>query len=320
MELVKSLLKGDRISLSRIISIVESDPTRMTQIMREVFPHIGKALMIGITGPPGAGKSTLIDKLIEHYRKEKKQVGVIAIDPSSPFSGGAILGDRIRMQSHASDKGVFIRSLGSRGSHGGLSKATKEIVRLYDAAGFEVVIIETVGVGQTELDIMEIADTTVVVLVPESGDTVQTMKAGLMEIADIFVVNKADREGASLIEGELKEMVHFAAGQKGDWIQPVLLTKATIGEGILKLIKEIAAHKNFREKNLDEGERKEEIRKLELLEILVEEVRSKIETSSNSGALKLFFEKVGKKESDPYSTALEIFNSDLLVKIFKTKQ
>src|SRR3989338_5753690 len=223
MELVQSLIQGDRKALSRLVSLVESDPRKMIQIMREVFPHTGKALLIGITGAPGAGKSSLVDKLIQHFRKEKKEVGVIAIDPSSPFSGGAILGDRIRMQSHATDKGVFIRSLGSRGSHGGLSKATKEIVRLYDAAGFDIVIIETVGVGQTELDIMEIADTTLVVLVPESGDTVQTMKAGLMEIADIFIVNKADRDGAELLASELKEMIHFTSGGKNGWLQPVIL-------------------------------------------------------------------------------------------------
>lgn len=319
MELVQSLIQGDRKALSRLVSLVESDPRKMIQIMREVFPHTGKALLIGITGPPGAGKSSLVDKLIQHFRKEKKEVGVIAIDPSSPFSGGAILGDRIRMQSHATDKGVFIRSLGSRGSHGGLSKATKEIVRLYDAAGFDVIIIETVGVGQTELDIMEIADTTLVVLVPESGDTVQTMKAGLMEIADIFVVNKADRDGAELLASELKEMIHFTAGGKGGWVQPVVLTKANVGEGINNVIREINENAKFRDRNSAELKRKGNIRRAELLEILLDEVRGKIESSSDSGDLKPYFDNVEKGERDPYSASIEVLSTGILAKVLNSE-
>lgn len=233
------MLKGDRRALSRLMTYVDNHHEDRVALMREVYRHGGGAYRIGITGPPGSGKSTLVDKIIKQYRQQGKTVGVVAIDPSSPFSGGAVLGDRIRMQDHGGDEGVFIRSLGSRGSHGGLSRATREVVQLLDAFGFDIILIETVGVGQTELDIMSVAHTTVVVLVPESGDTIQTMKAGLMEIADIFVVNKADREGAGRIFGELQAMAEMAAG--GAKI-PVLKVEAARNKGVDELVKNIAAH------------------------------------------------------------------------------
>ena len=318
MDLVKKLLTGDRIALSRLVSLVESNPRKMIQIMGEIFPHTGKAFLLGVTGPPGAGKSSLVDKLIKIYRSKGLQVGVIAIDPSSPFTGGALLGDRIRMQSHSTDPGVFIRSLGSRGSHGGLSKATKEIVRLYDAGGIDVVIIETVGVGQTELDIMEIADTTLVVLVPESGDTVQTLKAGLMEIADIFIVNKSDREGADLLAAELNEMIHFSNSSTTKWVPPVLLTKAHMGEGIQEVSDAIELHREFRKSSPEEPARREEVRRFELLEILLDELKGRLQESMHQEPLKKSFDQVASGKKDPYSTAISIFGSEGLLHIVKT--
>ncbi len=270
-DLVSQMLSGDRLALSRLISQVEARSPNVVSIMAQVQTRCGRTHKIGVTGPPGAGKSTLVNALIAHFRKSLKQtVGVVAIDPSSPFSGGAVLGDRIRMQDHAGDEGVFIRSLGSRGSHGGLSRATREVTKLFDAFGMDRVIVETVGVGQTELDIMGVADTTIVILTPESGDSIQAMKAGILEIADIFVVNKSDRDGAAFMQAELRAMVEMGHGQS-DWEIPVLATRANHGIGIPELAQALETHREYRKKQPDKGKTSRTFAVEEVCEIILEE-------------------------------------------------
>src|SRR5208282_1421456 len=229
---------GDVRAISRAVSAIENRARDAEQILRELFPHTGRAYRIGITGAPGTGKSTLVDRLAAHYRGAHKTVGIIAVDPSSPFTGGAILGDRIRMQGHASDAGVFIRSMATRGSLGGLAEATSDTALLLDAAGKEYVIVETVGVGQGEVEIVRLADCTVVVLVPGMGDDVQNLKAGLMEIADIFVLNKCDREGADRFDEQLAAILAIAPERNG-WRPTVIRTIATESKGITELASEI---------------------------------------------------------------------------------
>ena len=246
------MLGGDRLALARLITRVENRQTGLAEIMRAVQPHLGRAHVVGVTGPPGAGKSTLVDRLTSRLRAEGERVAIIAVDPSSPFTGGAVLGDRIRMQTHTLDENVFIRSMATRGSLGGLAAATGDVIKLMDAAGFPWILIETVGVGQTELDIIKQADTTVVILVPESGDSVQAMKAGLMEVADIFVVNKADREGAHSLMAELRFSVHLhyassVSPKDIDWEIPILAAQATNDVGVAELLGDVKRHRSVLE-------------------------------------------------------------------------
>ena len=302
MNLVQKMFKGDKRALTRLITLIENQSPFIFELMPKIYRKTGKAQIIGITGPPGAGKSTLIDQLIKLFRHQKKQVAILAIDPSSPFSGGAVLGDRIRMQSHAGDSSVFIRSVGSRVSHGGLSRATKEIVRLFDAFGFDIIIVETVGVGQTELSIMEIAQTTVVVLVPESGDTIQTMKAGLLEIANIFVVNKSDRPDSSELKRQLSEMTSI----------PILQTQAIKDVGTQELWEKIKEHSESLKKNNKELELKRKAeRRGEFLEIVTNEYEKKLKLASHTDKfLKKLFSEVEEGSKDPYSAALEVINKN----------
>jgi len=282
--LVDRMLAGDRLALARLITRVENRMPGVAEIMRAVQPHLGRAHVLGITGPPGAGKSTLVDRLTTRLRAEGERVAIIAVDPSSPFTGGAVLGDRIRMQAHTLDPHVFIRSMATRGSLGGLAAATGDVIKLMDAAGFPWILIETVGVGQTELDIIKQADTTVVTLVPESGDSVQAMKAGLMEVADIFVVNKADRDGAHALMAELRFSVHLhysssVSPKDIDWEIPVLAAQATNDVGLAELLAEVKRHRSVLEQTGAREKRRRARRRADLRTLLIEEFAGRVMTS-----------------------------------------
>ena len=316
-DLVRRMLDGDRLALARLITRVENRASDVPEIMRAVHPRTGRAYVLGITGPPGAGKSTLVDRVTARLRAEKQPVGVIAVDPSSPFTGGAVLGDRIRMQAHTLDLDVFIRSMATRGSLGGLARATGDVIKLMDAFGFPWIIIETVGVGQTELDIIRQVDTTVVALVPESGDSIQAMKAGLMEVADVFVVNKADRDGAHALMAELRFSVHLhytsgGAPKDVDWEVPVLAAQAANDVGIDELIAQVKRHRAVLEQAGALETRRQARRRAELEALLVEEftaqVTARVQTDAALGAT---IEAVTAGRLDPYSAVAEILSQTL---------
>jgi len=235
-ELAEQILKGDMRSIGRAISIVENNGKDREALIDEIFPHTGRAIVWGLTGAPGSGKSTLLDDLIANLRAQNRKVAVIAVDPSSPFSGGAILGDRLRMQRHATDPGVFIRSMASRGHLGGIATATADAIKILDAAGFDLIVIETIGVGQTEIEVVELADLVMLVLVPGMGDEIQALKAGVMEIGDIFIINKKDLDGALKLKTEVEYVLHLKSNDDATEINPVLLTSATLNEGIAEVI------------------------------------------------------------------------------------
>jgi len=306
--LISSFFKGDRKALSKLISYVEDGELEGENIIKEIFPYTGKAHRIGITGPPGAGKSTIIDCLATELVRRGKKVAVVAVDPSSPFTGGALLGDRCRMV-NASKRGIFIRSLATRGSLGGLSLSTSFVADLLDAFGFDEVLIETIGIGQSELDIMNVSDTVIVVLVPESGDSIQAMKAGLMEIADIFTINKFDREGAEGFEIELKTILELSNQRK--WVPPVVRSIAIEGRGIRELADEIERHWSFlRRSGILKERRKRRIRK-EMENLLKGEIFKKILGEEDwEEQLEKWVDLIADGKETPYGAVVKILQKE----------
>ena len=304
-DLVERALKGERPAIARLISLVEDGSADLGAVMGAIYPRTGSAYSIGITGAPGAGKSTLTEQLVGRARREGDKVGVLAIDPSSPFSGGALLGDRVRMQSHATDPDVFIRSMATRGHLGGISLATPEAMRVLDAVGKDVVIIETVGVGQAEVEITDACDTTIVVVNPGWGDAVQAAKAGLMEIADVFVVNKADRPGAKDSVRELKQMLDMS---DAEWRPEVVETIATKGEGIDELWAAIEKHRSFQEANGSLAARRKRRVGREIREIVAERYRHRVESEAAELLVRLT-EEVSARKLDPYAAAEKLMDS-----------
>jgi LAO/AO transport system kinase len=302
------LRSGDPRALARAISIIENRQPGCSELLKELFPRTGHARVLGLTGAPGAGKSTLVDQLAKHYRKENRTVGIIAVDPTSPYTGGAILGDRIRMQDHHADPGIFIRSMATRGSLGGLARTTADVATVLDAAGRDLIMIETVGVGQDEVDIVRLADITVVILVPGMGDDVQTIKAGIMEIADIFVINKSDRDGAERVEREILSMQSLAIRKDG-WTPPIVKTVASEGTGTKDLAEAISAYGAYLKKaNLLLKKNVENWRQ-RLIEMVRDAMLEKVRAQIDDARLERYAAEVAEHKRDPYSLVEEIVRS-----------
>ncbi len=312
MSLAEEILRGDIRAASRLMRDIEDRMPNAMEELKKIYPKTGKAYIVGITGPPGSGKSTLVDKAVEIFRKEEKTVGIVAVDPTSPFTGGAILGDRIRMQRHSIDDGVFIRSLATRGNLGGLSRSTNDIIKVMDAMGKDIIIVETVGVGQDEVDIVNTAHTSVVVLVPGQGDDIQAIKAGILEIGDIFAINKCEREGADRLEGELRATLEMSPKREDDWTPLIFKTEALLGKGIFELVYGMYRH---REKLMasDHFQRKIlERTKWEFLCILDSELRDTIvERLIKDKRLDKIIDDLKRRKTNPYSVVQEILKGEL---------
>lgn len=312
MSLAEKIFQGDIRAASRLMRDIDDRMPNATEELKKIYPKTGNAYIIGITGPPGSGKSTLVDKTVEILRKEGKTVGIVAVDPTSPFTGGAILGDRIRMQRHSTDDGVFIRSLATRGSLGGLSRSTNDIIKVMDAMGKDIIIVETVGVGQDEVDIVNTAHTSVVVLVPGQGDDIQAIKAGILEIGDIFVINKCEREGADRLERELRATLEMGPKREDGWMPPIFKTEALLGKGIFEFVYGVYRHKerlmaseHFEKKNAERT-------KLEFLSVLsselMESVMGKLKKEKR---LEKIIDDLIQKRRNPYSAVEKILDEQL---------
>lgn len=311
MDIAEELLKGNRLALSRAITAIENEYDDAVEIMKKIYPHTGHAYVLGITGPPGAGKSTLTNRIAYEYRQQGKTVGIIAVDPTSPFTGGAILGDRIRMNSLTLDKGVFIRSMGTRGSLGGLSHKTADAVKVMDAFGKDIIIVETVGVGQSEVDIVKAADTTMVVLIPGMGDDIQAIKAGILEIGDLYCINKSDLDGADKLVREINMMLDLDSFMT-DWRPPITKVIASQDEGIKDLMVTVENHRSYIEDNGKLAERRTKRTRDEMLDILNSNIGNYIkEKIVASGRLDNYVEQIKSRETDPYTVVGSIMQEML---------
>ena len=302
---IEQLRAGDARALARAISVVENHSLGWSELLKASFPYSGHARILGLTGPPGAGKSTLVDQLARYYRKEGQSIGIIAVDPTSPYTGGAILGDRIRMQEHSSDAGIYIRSMATRGSLGGLARTTADVSTILDASGRDLIMIETVGVGQDEVDIVRLADITVVILVPGMGDDVQTIKAGIMEIADIFVINKSDREGSERVEREIRALQSLAV-RSDKWTPPIVKTVATDGTGIPELALAIRDYQTHLQREDLLTKRNIQNWEARLVEMLRDAMLEKVRHQLGDGEMAQYAAEVAQHKRDPYTLVEEI--------------